>query len=211
MRPMDSDPSEIVRKGYDQAAVNYQKERSEDLLEIGLFQEFTNSCDSILELGCGSGYPVAKYLIEQKKDYTGVDISEQQILLAKDKYQMGKFLVSDMVNYLEHSSENQYDGVLVLFSLFHVPRYLHALVLQKIYLTLKPGGYLLMNTGNYAYEGTEKDWLGAEEMYWSMMSPEWYEITLKDLGFGKIVHKLVAKEFMGEQETTHYFYVQRSY
>jgi SAM-dependent methyltransferase len=152
---------------------------------------------------------VAQYLLNQKKRYVGIDISEQQIEMARKDYPSGKFLVSDMVAYLERVPDESYDGVIALFSIFHVPRTLHTHIFQRILCALKPGGYFLMNTGSHAHEGIENDWLGADAMYWSLMSPKWYKMTLSDLGFEKIVHKLDTKEFQGEAETTYYYLARR--
>ena len=63
----------------------------------------------ILELGCGSGN-LAKFFIENKYDYTGLDSSKEMITLAKEFVPDGNFLLGDMRHM---SLQDTFDAVLV--------------------------------------------------------------------------------------------------
>jgi SAM-dependent methyltransferase len=60
-------------------------------------EPITNYGDSILEIGCASGYAteILEYLLPRKVEYTGIDYSEAMISLARDYYPEHRFLVAD--------------------------------------------------------------------------------------------------------------------
>ncbi len=60
-------------------------------------EPITNQGDSILEVGCASGYAaeVLEYLLPRSVQYTGIDYSEAMISMARDYYPEKNFLVAD--------------------------------------------------------------------------------------------------------------------
>jgi 2-polyprenyl-3-methyl-5-hydroxy-6-metoxy-1,4-benzoquinol methylase len=68
------------------------------------------STGSVLDLGCGSGAPVAQHLAERGLNVTGVDASPTLISLCRQRLPGHKWLVGDMRSIqLSH----QFDGILV--------------------------------------------------------------------------------------------------
>lgn len=72
---------------------------------------------SVLDLGCGSGSPVARYLVDCGLRVTGVDSSPTLISLCKQRLPDQQWLVHDM-RTLQLS--RQFDGVLAWDSFFHL-------------------------------------------------------------------------------------------
>lgn len=64
---------------------------------LASLEPITNSGNSILEIGCASGYAteVLEYLLPRPVQYTGIDYSEAMISLARDFYPEHRFLVAD--------------------------------------------------------------------------------------------------------------------
>jgi hypothetical protein len=78
----------------------------------------------------------------------------------------------------------------------------------QIKRVLEPGAPVLFTvSAGPPGEGVEEDWLGAK-MYWSSFSPEWYEVTLRDLGFEQSMKFKVESEFLGEVESTWFMLYQ---
>jgi hypothetical protein len=69
---------------------------------------------------------------------------------------------------------------------------------------MKSGAPLLISVPEEAGEGTSNNWLGGSTMYWSHFSVEWYELTLKQLGFELIIKYKDVREFLGEEEVMYY-------
>ncbi len=51
---------------------------------------------SILDVGCGSGYPIAAYLLEKGFDVTGVDGSKELLKIAQTRHPKLKCLFGDV-------------------------------------------------------------------------------------------------------------------
>ena len=89
----------IVEEGYDEIAEEYAEARRRmgrrDKKYLGLLLERLPEGSRVLDLGCGSGVPIAKLLVEHCR-VTGVDISRRQIQLARGPVPEANFLVGDM-------------------------------------------------------------------------------------------------------------------
>lgn len=113
----------LVRKGYNRIAENYSKQRN----------EFKNNryLEHVLDVGCDSGIPVDKYLVDKGFKIIGFDISRKQIQLAKQNLPQAIFEVKDMFKLKE--GEYKVDAVVSFYAIFHTPREKH----QEL-LTVRP-------------------------------------------------------------------------
>jgi SAM-dependent methyltransferase len=78
---MSSEASKIVGL-YERNAENYDKDRGRDLFERCWLVDFLSLLppgSSILDIGCGSAEPIARFFIEQGYAVTGVDSSPSLI------------------------------------------------------------------------------------------------------------------------------------
>lgn len=83
-------------------------------------QAITASGDSVLEIGCASGYysEVIPYLLKKRIAYTGADYSDALIKMARDYYPQGDFQVADGA-HLPYAGD-QFDIVISSCILLHV-------------------------------------------------------------------------------------------
>ena len=72
---------------------------------------------SVLDLGCGSGSPIAQYLVECGLRITGVDASPSLISLCRQRLPEQEWIVEDMRSL---ALARRYDGVLAWDSFFHL-------------------------------------------------------------------------------------------
>jgi SAM-dependent methyltransferase len=160
----------VVRRGYDAAAEAYGASR--DLLEnerhLDLFMKRLPPPASVLDIGCGSGVPIDRDLIEHGYDVVGIDVSPKQIELARERVPGGRFEVRDMVDLTP--GDYEVDGIVSFYAIFHTPRERHGDVLRTLASFLRPEGVMLMTMGASEWEGTEPDFHGVE-MYWSHYGP----------------------------------------
>lgn len=142
---------------------------------------------NILELGCGAGVPCTQLLSSHAHiSITANDISSTQIALAKERLPPSVNLILGDMMELEFSAE-QFDAVMAMYSIFHLPRMEQTTMLRRIFGWLKPGGRLLANFSEAAFESsTNGSWLGATEgaMHWSGWGREEVRRVLKEIGFG---------------------------
>lgn len=102
----------------------------------------------VLDIGCGSGVPVAKLLSDSGFQVTGIDRSANLLDKARENVPSADFRQAEMEDY---RIAGMYDGVVLWDALFHLPRAEHRLILEKIFSALKPGGLLILSSG-----GSEK-------------------------------------------------------
>src|ERR1700744_5588940 len=75
-------------------------------------------CAAVLDLGCGSGLPVARDLTAAGCPFTGVDISEGQIRGAREPVPAAAFLQADF-SCVDFEPES-FDAVVSFFALIHL-------------------------------------------------------------------------------------------
>jgi len=92
----------------------------------------------VLDLGCGNGRAI-DVLTSLKVDYTGLDLSENLVNLAKKKYPDKMFLVGDLLK--TPFKDEEFDCVLSIATLHHIPSNEGRLnSLKEINRILKPNG-----------------------------------------------------------------------
>ena len=168
----DTEAVTLVRDGYNAVADEYLKlagdvpathprrERVEALL--GYLPDHSD----VLELGCGAGVPVARRLVDAGHRYTGIDLSERQIALARHHVPEAEFRVDDAAEVA--FPVGQFDAVLMLYAITHVPVSRWATLARNVHEWLKPGGLFLLNApGHSSSSWLEEDFLGFGAENWT--------------------------------------------
>ena len=147
---------EIVRKGYDKIAKEYQADRHifDNKRELEEFVSLLPRNARVLDVGCGAGVPFAKFLVESGLDVTGVDFSESMLKLAGKNVPEANLLKQDVTRL--GLKANSFDGVTSSFCIIHIPREKHSSLFQSLHGILKPEGVMLISMGSCEWEGTEK-------------------------------------------------------
>lgn len=183
---------ELVRKGYNEIAPHFSVFRSQFSNE----QELDFVCNllpenaNVLDVGCGNGIPVARYLVRKGYRVTGIDISEKMLELAKKNVPEADFYRYDM-NELDFE-DCSFHGIIALYSLFHVPKEKHFQIFRNFSKMLKSGGVLFFCVG---HEGGDEQstFLGEIEMFWSNYPPEKTIELVKEAGFYVIFQEVLNR------------------
>ena len=146
------DYRELVGRGYDACAGAYGAyRRVEAGIEIGGLLERLGDGGSVLDVGCGTGVPIARVLAERYR-VTGVDVSGEMVRLARRNVPDGEFVCSDVMSV--DFEAGGFDGVVALYSIFHHPREEHGDLFRRIWGWLSPGGLLLCTLSHRSDEKT---------------------------------------------------------
>lgn len=144
---------DIVREGYDKAARTYLANR--DRLKSGKYVrqllKYLPKNSTILDLGCGAGVGVDDILLKAEHHVIGIDISSEQIKLARKMCPRGEFGVGDIQDL--QVGEYQVNAVVSFYTIFHVPREKQGELLKKAASFLPRGGMLLITMGDREFEG----------------------------------------------------------
>jgi SAM-dependent methyltransferase len=180
---MTHDPKLLVSTGYDVIAKAYLDRYGNSRVRDQWLRRLIallpgNSC--VLDLGCGSGIPVAHELATHGHAVVGIDGSARQISLARFNVPNARFIHADMTHV--EIAPRSFDAVAAFYSITHVPRDEHAELVRRIANWLKPGGVFLASLGADQSPEWRGNWLGAE-MFFSHYGAEVNEQLVRDAGF----------------------------
>jgi SAM-dependent methyltransferase len=112
--------SERIIDLYQRHAKAWAAERGTRLVEAAWLDRFRSllpSGGAVLDIGCGSGEPIARYLIERGHAVIGVDSSPEMIDMCRDRFPDGDWRICDMRNL---SMDRAFNGILAWNSYFHL-------------------------------------------------------------------------------------------
>jgi ubiquinone/menaquinone biosynthesis C-methylase UbiE len=182
---------EIVMNGYNKIASDYYNHRDlskfNDLLER--FVDLLPEKGHVLDAGCGAGIPASKYLVNKGLKVTGIDISDSMLEMARKNVPNTNFLKMDMKE-LDFDNDT-FDGLISVYSLFHIPKEDHSLVFKRFHEVLKLGGILMINTGLNESEGVS-NFFGVP-MFWSNYSPKKTLDLIKKSSFSIIFEGILVR------------------
>lgn len=183
--------SSLVGQGYNKIAKTYYTHRD--------LNKFNNELEKLvsllpkdahaLDLGCGAGIPTAKFLVKNGIRVTGIDFSDTMLDMARENVPDAKFIKMD-INEIKFN-ENTFDGIISVYTLFHIPKKNHFSIFKKMFEILKPGGILLINTGVSESEGMS-NFFGVP-MFWSNYNPKTTLDLIKKAGFSIISEGILQR------------------
>lgn len=202
----DDDERDLVRRGYDRLSYHYRADDADDGQYgpwLGDLHGRLPASAAVLDLGCGCGVPVARFLADAGHHVTGIDISDVQIERARRLVPTGTFLRADASRL--HLPPASFDAVVCLYALIHVPLADQPRLIGSIASWLRPGGWLLATVGDSAWTGTEDNWLGGPAtMWWSHADAATYRDWLGQAGL-----TVTAEDFIPEGTSGHTLYWAR--
>ena len=175
------DPLDVPR-AYDLIAQKFFADRSTALREkkyLDLALADVPIGAAILDLGCGTGRPLAEELIRRGYDVTGVDASAQMLAIARRNLPSAQLIHARME---EVELANTFSAAIVWDSLFHVQRDHHAAIYAKLARWLQPGGRLLLSSGGSEDAGFTSEMFG-ESFFYSSWTPQKVVELLEAAGF----------------------------
>ena len=196
---MSADPrKQTVEAGYDELAPRFGEWAAR--VEGDPWERFLDELARrlaprarVLDLGCGNGQKTA--CLANRFDVTGVDISEEQLRLARAEIPDATFLHADLAE-LEVPAES-YDAVTAFYSISHVPRDEHAALFGKVARWLRPGGLFLASLSANGTDDWTEEWLGVE-MFFSGFDADTNRRLVREAGLELVVDEVVS---MQEPET----------
>ena len=112
----------------------------------------------VLDIGSGTGWPVAADLTAAGHQVTGLDVSPRMVEIAREKVPDATFVHVDVREWT--SPEHSWDAVCAFFPFLQMPRADTAAVLADIARWLVPGGWLSLVTVPTDQEREVEDFFG---------------------------------------------------
>lgn len=105
---------------YERHAARFDRERNRTLFErawLDRFLALVPTGGEIVDLGCGMGEPIARYVIEAGRRVTGVDSSPAMIAMCRERFVDQTWIVGDMRGL---DLRRTFEGVIAFDSFFHL-------------------------------------------------------------------------------------------
>ncbi|WKL20606.1 class I SAM-dependent methyltransferase [Agrobacterium tumefaciens] len=181
-----SDISNDVIRLYNDHGADFDSLRGRSLAEKPWLDRFASLLPqgaSILDIGCGSGEPIAGYFIGNGYDVTGIDASLPLIELCRARFPEKLWVVADMRKL---ALGRRFDGLIAWHSFFHLnaedQRRMFAIFRQHA----NDGAALMFTAG--PGQGEAIGTFQGKPLYHSSLAREEYESLLAAHGFRLLDH-----------------------
>lgn len=171
---------------YERQAYHWDEVRPTSLYEKPWLDRSLSTLPSqagLLDLGCGSGVPIAGYFLDKGHTLVGVDYSTAMIELARKRYPEADWKVQD-INHL--SLNGQFDGAYSWDGFFHLSIDEQRQIIPKLSKLVKPQGAIMLTVGTG--EGEVTGTVGGETVYHASLAPEEYKELFRQCGFKTVTH-----------------------
>ncbi len=160
---------------------------------IVAFERLIKTNAKILDVGCGTGYPIDTYLSSKGHHITGIDISRKLLDVAKSRNLPNiKYLE---VDFMEYQTSETFDAIIAFDSLWHIPYDQQHSIYTILANLLNDDGYLLFTHGIEDGEITGK--MFEETFYYSALNQDEVTCLLEENHF-----KIIESYTHYEEETT---------
>lgn len=171
---------------YTEHGADFDKERGRSLAEKPWLDRFTSLLPdggSILDIGCGSGEPIAGYFIANGYDVTGIDASLPLIELCRNRFPENLWAVADM---RELALGRRFDGLIAWHSFFHLKPEDQRLMFGIFRQHANDGAALMFTAG--PGHGEAIGTFHGKPLYHASLAREDYERLLAANGFRLLDH-----------------------
>lgn len=182
---MTSAPAAIVQL-YERHAATYDGLRGKALFErpwLDRFRALLKPGGSILDIGCGSGEPIARHLIAEGHAITGVDSAPAMIALCEARFPAHRWQVADMRRL---ALGRRFDGLIAWDSFFHLTPQDQRGMFPVFAEHAVPGAALMFTSG--PSHGEAIGTFEGEPLYHGSLDPEEYRSLLAENGFAVAAH-----------------------
>ena len=173
---------------YNLVANAYDRDRNKSLIERFYLAEVLKRIPRearVLDLGCGSAEPIARFLIEAGCHVTGVDAAPAMLALCRERFPAMTWLEGDMRSL---DLGRTFHAVIAWDSFFHLPAADQRAMFLVFERHVAAGGVLLFTSGPAA--GVAIGSLYGRELYHASLDAEEYVRLLNAHGFEIVLHRV---------------------
>ncbi len=172
---------------YAKHAISFDKARSRRLFErkyLDFVLERVGSQAHVLDVGCGTGEPLAKYFIDRGYRVTGIDFVDEMLEMCRARFPGMNWLKTDMRNLALNEA---FDIVMAWDSFFHLSRNDQRGVLRRFREHTASRGILLFTSGPREGEEVGGELFG-DQLFHASLSPKEYRANLLGLGYEVLLY-----------------------
>jgi SAM-dependent methyltransferase len=171
---------------YTRHALQWDRDRCKTLFERGWLDRFLRVAGdraAILDLGCGAGDPIARYLIDAGHPVTGLDSSPALIELCRQRFPTQNWTIGDM---RRADLGRRFGGILAWDSFFHLAPDDQRAMFGVFRAHAAPGAALMFTSG--PAEGEAIGSYQGEALYHASLAAAEYRQLLAVHDFDVVAH-----------------------
>lgn len=172
---------------YDEIAAWFDASRGRTLVEREYLDALLAGLPpggAVLDLGCGSGEPLAGFFIRKGFSVTGVDGSPRMLEMCRARFPGMTWLRADMRGL---ALGRRFDAVIAWDSFFHLSKDEQRAMFPVFAAHLNHEGLLLFTSG--PADGETAGVMEGREFSYSSLAPEEYRRLLAAAGFDVLLHR----------------------
>ncbi|MFD2873886.1 class I SAM-dependent methyltransferase [Mucilaginibacter ximonensis] len=184
-----------VYKVYDKIAQWFHANRPQTLMEKGYLDKLISRLPqnaSALDLGCGTGEPMLRYLLQQGVNVVGVDASTAILKIAQANFPYTQFILQDM---RQLDLGRKFDAIIAWHSFFHLPADDQPAMFPLFAKHLNKNGILMFTSGTQYGEAWGMN--GGENLFHGSLEKENYRQLLEKHNFQILGHTIEDPECGG--------------
>ncbi len=171
---------------YRRHARAWDAERGKALFErewLDRFVALVPAGGAVLDIGCGGGEPIARFLVEHGYAVGGVDSVPEMIALCRERFPHGEWRLADMRSL---SLGRRFAGLLAWNSFFHLRHDDQRRMFPIFRRHAAPGAALMFTSG--PSHGVAMGVLHGEPLFHASLDPAEYRALLDANGFEVVAH-----------------------
>jgi SAM-dependent methyltransferase len=171
---------------YERHAGAWSRDRGDHLYEkawLDSFLDLLPEDPTVLDIGCGTGVPVARYLMERRCQVTGVDASSAMISRCLELFPERTWHLADMRRLALGCT---FDGILAWDSFFHLTQDDQRRMFPIFRRHAAAGAALMFTSGPSAGEAIGS--FEGEPLFHASLDTDEYRLLLHDNGFEVVAH-----------------------
>lgn len=137
----------VNQKSYDKICEQWHDYRRKSKINTCIvdFAKRIKPGGKILDIGCGTGYPIGQYFSDHGFSVTGIDVSKKMLEKAVSLHlPNARFILKGL---LEFVPSEQYDGVVAFDSLWYIAKNRQTEIYGLVGSWMKKGAYFLFTHG----------------------------------------------------------------
>jgi ubiquinone/menaquinone biosynthesis C-methylase UbiE len=177
-----------TRAVYEAVAREFDRDRSKSLMEKFYLDRMLAHLvggASVLDLGCGSAEPIAKFFIDTGCRVTGVDAATAMLVLCRERYPTQTWIEGDMRTL---DLGRRFDAVIAWDSFFHLTADDQRAMFPVFARHAAPGAPLLFTSGPQA--GVAMGEIYGHALHHASLDSAEYEQLLATHGFRVLLHRV---------------------
>jgi cyclopropane fatty-acyl-phospholipid synthase-like methyltransferase len=151
---------------------------------------------SVLDLGCGTGRPMAAHILACGHRVTGVDQADALLALARSRYPTGTWINATIESF---APDQAFDAIVCWDALFHIDKSHHEPLLTRFAGMLMRGGRVMLTVGG-AEHPAFTDAMFGKTFFYDSHPPDKVLAVLDHLGFTPLISEFMDLPITGRDK-----------